>query len=254
MHDEARGSAVTLPAHGLRADYSDPMGGVTLCAPWLRTPFAVAGAALGIVVIASGVALHTEDHSSAIDKAIHPLLNRTFGQHFHATTSLLHLGSPVVVISVAAIAALVLAATRAPRGAVLVAVAPGITALLAELVLKPLVDRRINGNLTFPSGHSSGWIAVSLATVVALSRHPGWKKLESWQKHRSVRWLSRTVVTGAACGALASALALGGALAELRYHYFTDTLAGIALGTGVVLLASRSIDDAAVRWKRRPSP
>jgi membrane-associated phospholipid phosphatase len=138
------------------------------------------------------------------------------------------------LLSVAGLtAALVLAClvTRRWRGAALAALAVPAAMTLTELVLKPLVGRSINGYASFPSGHATATFALAVTCAVLLANPPRPR-------------LPRAVRLLLAAGAMLVAAAVPVAMVALGYHYFTDIVAGAAVGTGTVLLITLLIDQA----------
>ncbi len=90
---------------------------------------------------------------------------------------------------------------------------------LARL-LKPLFGRESDGAFAYPSGHTTTMVVVAgmvvLATGVAL-----WAML------------------------VAIAFALLGMLGQgITYHYFTDTVGGVLLGTAIVCIAALTLGHA----------
>ena len=83
---------------------------------------------------------------------------------------------------------------------------------------KPLVHRTYLGALSYPSGHTATMFAL-VATVAVL--------LHSQMRARALR-----VVIPAVVCALGVVVAVG--VIGLRWHYFTDTVAGAAVGVGAV--------------------
>jgi membrane-associated phospholipid phosphatase len=127
--------------------------------------------------------------------------------------------------------ALVLAClvTRRWRGALLVAVAIPAAGALTEYLLKPLFDRTSQGHLEFPSGHSTGAFAMAAVCVVLLLgplRPP----------------LPDTLRRFLAVAVALTAVGVAVAVVALDFHYFTDTVAGAAVGTGVVLATALLLD------------
>jgi len=165
---------------------------------------------------------------AVVDAHVRSGLGRPEGQ-LHLLASLGGLG-PVTVLT----AALVLAclATRRWRGAALAGLAVPAAVALTEYVLKPLVDRSIRGYPSFPSGHATALFALA-ATCAVLLAGPARPRLPG-----AVRLL---LVVGAALIATAVATAM----VALGYHYFTDTVAGMAVAIGMVLLTALLIDRAA---------
>jgi membrane-associated phospholipid phosphatase len=104
-----------------------------------------------------------------------------------------------------------------------------VTAFLDDTVLKHLVDRTHFGELSFPSGHTAS--AMTLATVLGvLLQDPA---------RRTATRVARAALVVAAC-AVTVLVAVG--VIGLRWHYFTDTVGGVALGTGTVLTLAFLID------------
>ena len=115
---------------------------------------------------------------------------------------------------------------RRPNGAVL---AVPVTAFLDDTVLKHLVDRTHFGELSFPSGHTAS--AMTLATVLGVLLHD--------PARRTATRVARAALVVASC-AVTVLVAVG--VIGLRWHYFTDTVGGVALGTGTVLTLAFLID------------
>ncbi len=92
---------------------------------------------------------------------------------------------------------------------------PLLCALSVEYVLKPLVARRFEGVLSYPSGNTADVAAFVTAWVLAVPSR--------------IRPFF-VVIGGIAVGAMVTTV-IG-----LRWHYPSDALAGVALGVGVVLL------------------
>jgi membrane-associated phospholipid phosphatase len=116
---------------------------------------------------------------------------------------------------------------------------------VTEFVIKPLVDRTVYDNLSFPSGHTTGVAAVA-SVVVVLLLGPLRPPLPA---------VARAVLA-CLCAALTAAVAI--ALVVLGRHYFTDTVGGAAVGVSVVLVAALVIDYLASRPEKHetvpPSP
>jgi membrane-associated phospholipid phosphatase len=136
------------------------------------------------------------------------------------------------VTVMAAVLALACVAVRRWRGAVLVAVAVPAAGALTEFLLKPFVGRLLSGYLSYPSGHTTGVIALAVTFAVLLA-DPTRPRLPA-----AVRLLLAALAVLAA-GAVALAVV------GLGLHYFTDTVGGAATGTAVVLLTALIIDSAA---------
>jgi membrane-associated phospholipid phosphatase len=97
---------------------------------------------------------------------------------------------------------------------------PMAAAALDQFVIKPLVGRLYQGELSFASGSVTVIAAVSTAWVLAVPR--------------------RFRTAAAVLGSLGVATMIVAVIA-LRWHYPTDALAGVVLGVGVVLMVDGSI-------------
>lgn len=128
-------------------------------------------------------------------------------------------------------AALVLAClvTRWWRGAALAGLAVPAAVALTELVLKPLVGRSIGGYPSFPSGHATAMFALAATCAVLLANPP---------RPRLPRAVRLLLLAGAVL--VAATVPVG--MVALGFHYFTDIVAGTAVGTGTVLLIALLID------------
>jgi membrane-associated phospholipid phosphatase len=192
----------------------------------------------GCVTLVAVLGVLFAGHSSAdpLDNAIDSPIVDWLGPHVGLLLWLAGPGTtvPAVVVSVAIVAGCLVAGRL--NGAVLGAVAAPIAVALAEGLLKPLVNRTFSGQFSYPSGHSTTVFSLVATLTVLLVAGP---------RPRTVRWrvLSRLIP------AVACLLGLGVATAviALRYHYFTDTLAGAAVGIGTVCALALILDLPLVR-------
>jgi membrane-associated phospholipid phosphatase len=128
--------------------------------------------------------------------------------------------SAVGLVSIA-VAIVVWARSRRWRVALFCLVAPSLVAVVAEQVLKPMVDRRgVKGaGLYFPSGHVVG--ITSVAVVV-------WLVLVS-------RWPSRSARIAGAAVLVATVATVSLSRVALRTHYPTDVLGGALYAVAATL-------------------
>jgi len=119
------------------------------------------------------------------------------------------------------------------NGAVLAAAAVPVVVGLNDGLLKPLVHRTYFGVLTYPSGHTATVFALA-ATVTVLLIPPRPDKAGALR-----------MLVPVATFALGCVVAIG--VIGLRWHYFTDTVAGAALGIGTVCGLALLLDLPAVR-------
>jgi membrane-associated phospholipid phosphatase len=219
---------------GRDADSTQPSAGRPLLASF---PPRRAGALLAccvVLVVTLGVIFAHHTGADRLDAAVDAPIITWFASHeglavwFAAPGSLL----PAAVLTAVIVVACLL--TGRLNGAVLAAAAVPAAAGLNDGLLKPVVHRTYAGVLTYPSGHTATMFALA-ATVAVLLATP-------LQPARAGVW--RVLVAGAAC-ALGGVVALG--VIGLLWHYFTDTVAGAAVGIGTVCGLALLLDLSAAR-------
>jgi hypothetical protein len=136
------------------------------------------------------------------------------------------LGTPAVLVVGAVLAALLSFPRDRFRSAACLA-GPLLAVVLAEYVFKPLVGRRYQGVLSYPSGTVTAVTAVATAWVLTAPPR--------------IRPAVMVVAVLAVC-------LTGVAVTGLRWHYPTDALAGVALGVGTVLLVDGTLH---LSWRIR---
>ena len=114
------------------------------------------------------------------------------------------------------------------RGVALAALTVPVASGLTEGVLKPVIGRTIDGALSLPSGHTTAGFTLATLVAVLLSR-----RLPA--PARGLVILAAYVL----------AVAVAAAMIAQGFHYFTDTIAGAAVGTATVLIGALVIDAAA---------
>ncbi|MFI9383920.1 phosphatase PAP2 family protein [Kutzneria sp. NPDC052558] len=183
---------------------------------------------LSVVVVAVGAALyHGERRAGRLDDAVDDWLFTIFGRDRALLYQLLHVADlPVVVAVLAAVVAGALMRGR-PDIAALAAIGPVAAIGLTEVVLKPLVQRRYNFFLSYPSGHTVGTVSECAVLGVILLGATGLT-------------LALRVAMGVLLLAVSGLVML--ALIVDDFHYFTDTVAGAALSVGVVALTALAVD------------
>jgi membrane-associated phospholipid phosphatase len=137
------------------------------------------------------------------------------------------LGTPGPVALITAALVLACAAARRWTGAVLAAGAEPAAVGLTEYVLKPLVGRGAAESL--PSGHATSMFALAAICAILLLQPP------RRRAPGAVRWLL-------AIAALIVAGTVSAAMVAIGAHYFTDVVAGAAVGTGLVLACALILD------------
>ena len=202
-------------------------------------------ACCAILVAGLGVLFAHQTQPDWLDRAIDAPFSAWLGGHLGLGLWLIALGSsvPAVVLS-AAIAVACLLAGRL-NGAVLAAAAVPVANGLVEGLLKPLVHRTYLGNLTYPSGHTTAIFALAATVTVLLLVPP-----------RPARAGALRVLIPAVACAAGTVVAIG--LIGLRFHYFTDTVAGAAVGIGTVCGLALLLDLPRIwrwlAWVGRPRP
>jgi membrane-associated phospholipid phosphatase len=189
-------------------------------------------AAAGVTVL--GYHYAGDVRAGRIDTAVDSRLRAHLRDHLLTLHRLVTLGDPTSVVLVCAALVGLFLLMRRPRLALLAAVGPAVAAALAEFVLKPLIGRRMDDALSFPSGHTTGVVAIAVVVAVAMlgPQHPRWPVVARW-----------AVCVAALAGAALVATALVGA----GYHYATDTLGGLCVAVGAVLSVGMLIDLLAER-------
>ena len=216
-----------------------------LLPPALRRPAAVLVTVCVAVTVSLALAFTGEARADGLDAAVDAHIRSGLGQYEVQLRQLAGLGGLAPVAALTAALVLACLAARRWRGAALAGFAVPAAVALTEFVLKPLVGRTIGGNPCFPSGHTTAMIALAVTCAVLLAGPARPRRLPG-----AVRLL---LALGA--GLVAAAVAI--AVVARGYHYFTDTVAGTAVGAGMVLLAALLIDLAAQppwAWRRSRRP
>jgi membrane-associated phospholipid phosphatase len=210
-----------------------------LLSPALRRPAALVVAGCAAVTALLGLAFAHQGRPDRLDAAVDTWVRGGLGRYHGPVHLLAELGGliPVAVLT----AALVLAclAARWWRGAALAALGMLAAVALTEAVLKPLVGRTIDGYPSFPSGHATALFGLA-ATCAVLLAGPSRPRLPG------------AVRLALILAAVLVAAAVAAAVIVLSYHYFTDTVAGTAVGTGTVLLTALLLDRARPAAAPRP--
>jgi membrane-associated phospholipid phosphatase len=178
---------------------------------------------------------------SSLDRAVDSPVIAWLGGHQGLLLLLTAPGSliPATVLCAATVIACLLSGRL--NGAVLVAVALLAAVGMDDGLLKHLVHRTYLGQLTYPSGHTTAIFTLAAAVTVLLLSQPQPAKPGPL----------RAAIPAATC-ALGIVVAVG--VIGLRWHYFTDTVAGAAVGIGTVCGLALVLDlPAARRWLARPS-
>jgi membrane-associated phospholipid phosphatase len=233
-------------ADGAGQRQGSALPGGRLAAPLLpagsRRPTAAVGLCCLVLVITLGALSAHQSHGWAIDHAVDSWM---MGLHIPSATleHISWLGDLRAMTVLTGGLALACIMIRRLTGALLAVVGVLLASGLTEAILKPLVHRTIGAShyLTYPSGHTTGLFALSTAlAVVLLSTRSG-------RPRTSVR-------IGIVAVAVLISCSVGMAMVGRGFHYFTDTVGGAAVGTGVVLGLAFLLDVELVRrWLGRIS-
>jgi membrane-associated phospholipid phosphatase len=188
-----------------------------------------------------GILYGHQNQPGRLDASIDSWIISGLRGHQGALLVLRGLANPLPVAVITAAVALTCLATRRVRGALLTVIAVPAAAGMSEFVIKPLVHRTVYDNLSFPSGHTTGISALASVLVVLLigPLHPR---------------LPAALRAALACAAAALAAAVAISLVGLSRHYFTDTVAGAAVGVSVVLVTALILDRVADGRRYAPTP
>ena len=198
-------------------------------------------ACCAVFVAVLGVLFAHQSRADGFDHAIDSWVLAWLGGHRGLLLWLAAPGSliPAVVLSVVIVGACLL--TGRLNGAVLAAAAVPVAVGLDEVLLKPVVDRTYWGNVVYPSGHTTAVFALAATVTVLLLVPP------QPDKARALRVL--IPVAMCAVGVVVATTLIG-----MRWHYFTDTVAGAAVGVGAVCGLALILDLSIVRlWLARAS-
>jgi membrane-associated phospholipid phosphatase len=197
-------------------------------------------AACVLAVVALGAMFKGQTRPDAFDNAVDSPFVSFFAGHRTLLAWLAIPGTlvPAIVISVA-IAACCLIVGRL-NGVVLALAAVPAAAGLDDGLLKHVFDRTYLGSLSFPSGHTTTVVALT-ATVAVLVLVP---------PQRAGTRPARVLLVVAGC--VVSAV-VASAVIALQWHYFTDTVAGAAVGIGTVCALALVLDLGLSRYAERPA-
>jgi membrane-associated phospholipid phosphatase len=186
-------------------------------------------ACCAVLVAVLGVLVADQTQPDRFDRAVDSPVIAWFTGHQGLALWLAFPAStiPAAVLSAAIVITCLL--TRRPNGAVLAAVAVPAVAALNDGLIKHLVHRTYLGLLSYPSGHTATMSALAATLTVLLLIPP---------RPARARLMQR-LIPAAAC-LLAIVVAIG--VIGLRWHYFTDTLAGAAEGIATVTALALLLD------------
>jgi membrane-associated phospholipid phosphatase len=242
--------------------WRQPAGGPLLAAsarPWAGA--LLAGCAILVTVL--GVLFARQTAADRLDHAVDSPVIAWFRGHQDLAGWLSFPGTliPAVLLSAAIVVACLLLGRR--NGAVLAAAAVPVATGLTEALIKPLVHRTYLGQITYPSGHTATIFALAATVTVLLLAPPpaaapgpaarprpkaARPRPKAARPRPKAARAPRMLISAAVC-AVGAAVVIG--VIGLRFHYFTDTVAGAAVGIGTVCGLALILDLPAVRrWLR----
>ena len=198
-----------------------------------RGPAAIVAVCCLVLVTVLGILSAHQGHGDAIDRAVDSWVIG-LGVPRHTMLLFSRIGGVTGTTLLTAALTVACVAVRRVNGAVLAVGGVTLASALTEFVLKPLVHRTITGFLTYPSGHTTGLFALAAALAVVLLPP------RSGPPRPALR-------VAAVAVAVVIASAVGLTMVGQRFHYFTDTIAGAAVGTGVVIGVAFLLDLPAAR-------
>lgn len=183
-----------------------------------------AAVALSLAVVATlGLRYHGAPTPGRFDTIVDEWTVAQVGGDRSLASRVSMLGAVHVVVAVSLIAATWLAwRYRARAAAALVVLAPLATTVVAQWLLKPWVGRTLDGDLSFPSGHTSRVSALVVAVVLTM---------------HSIGVSRRVLAIVGVAGIVVIAM-VAWSMVAARYHYATDTLAGVLFGSAVALIGA----------------
>ncbi len=191
-----------------------------------------------VLIAVLGVLFANQTTADGLDHGIDSPIIAWLGRYQGLAAWLARPGSliPTCALSAAIVVGCLLAGRL--NGAILAATAVPAAAGLNDGLLKHMVHRTYLGVLSYPSGHTAAVSALAATVVVLLAAQP----------QTSRTGPLRALLAGAAC-LLVGVVAVG--VIGLQWHYFTDAVAGAAVGIGTVCGLALLLDLPAVRRQAR---
>jgi membrane-associated phospholipid phosphatase len=209
-----------------------------------RAGFVLVGCAVLVAVL--GAVFARQNTADRFDHAVDAPVITWFAGHYTLAWWLAFPGTtiPAVVLTVALALGCLLTGRR--RGAVLAILAVPVTAVITDGLLKPLIHRTYIGQVVYPSGHTATVVALAATATVLLLAPPPPGMV------RPLRVLILAVAYLACVAVVVGVIAV-------RFHYFTDTVAGAAVGIGTVCGLALILDvvqpgSVVARWRPFPDP
>jgi membrane-associated phospholipid phosphatase len=203
--------------------------------PWAGA--VLAGSAILVAVL--GVLFASQTTADRFDHAVDSPVIGWFAGHGDLAFRLASPGTLIPAAALSGVIAVICVLTGRLNGALLAGAAVPVADGLDEGLLKHLVHRTYLGQLAYPSGHTTAVFAIAATiTIVFLvpPQVPGTRVL------RLLATAAAYVVAGIV---VISVIAV-------RWHYFTDTVGGAAVGIGAVCGLALILDLPAIRQRLTP--
>ena len=214
--------------------------GLPLLAASARPRAGVLLAGCVVIVAVLGAVFARQNTADRFDHAVDAPIITWFAGHQTLALWLAFPGTTIPAVALTAALTLGCLLTGRRRGAVLAILAVPVTAVITDGLLKPLVHRTYIGQVVYPSGHTATIAALAATATVLLLAPP----------RPEMARLLRVLILAVAY--LAGVAVVIGVIA-VRFHYFTDTVAGAAVGIGTVCGLALILDvvqpgSAVARW------
>ncbi|GHE97486.1 membrane protein [Amycolatopsis deserti] len=204
----------------------------------LRAPLAAIAVAAAAVAVLLGVLVTGDSTGTAVDRSAYTAWQDSVREpslSFDVSWAIGTAGDPAWAAGLVVLLAALCFAVGRRRLALLAVAGPAATGVITTLV-KPVVDRTINGDhLSYPSGHTA--LLTSLGIVAGLL-------LTDRFRLGRARGLPLVLGLAVLCGA-----AMSWSQTASRVHYLTDTLGGFCTALALVVAAGWLIDRVADRVK-----
>jgi membrane-associated phospholipid phosphatase len=177
-----------------------------------------------ILVAALGALFAGQSTADAFDRAADAPVISLFAGHGGLALWLAFPGTTIPAVVLSAVISVACLLTGRIRGALLAIAAVPVAVGLCEVLIKPLVHRTYIGQVVYPSGHTATVFALAATMTVLLLASPR-SAMARPAMARPLRVLILAVAYLAAVAVVVGVIAV-------RFHYFSDTVAGAAVGTG----------------------
>jgi membrane-associated phospholipid phosphatase len=230
--------AAAAPPRGYRVGGLYLRYGRPLLGPAARLWAGVLLACCAILVTVLRLLFAHQTTADRLDHAVDSPVIAWLGGHPGLAAWLAAPGSQLPAAGMSAVIVVACLFTGRLNGAVLAAAAVPAAVGVNDGLCKPLVHRTYLGALSYPSGHTATIFALAATAALLLYVPP---------RSGGARVL-RIAIPAAVC-VLGSVVAVG--VIGLKWHYFTDTVAGAAVGIGTVCGLALLLD--LPTWRRKTS-